>query len=262
MVANDYNLFGHSGETNAQAFDNFTPGVNDTEHDQRWRRHQHPCGYGARCDSLIRRSATTAVRHSPTTSSWAVRQLIKRQNQDVAAINGINQRNTARNVNLNNGPATNLCDIGAVELQTTTAVDVSTVTTRLGTAGHIVTHWRTLSESQIAGFDVYRQVIRVKQSQVEAKQPRAAPSGQCGESARGQRLLISRTKPSDCTRRIATRFSFTISTDIQSGRMWSRSRHRNLKRRNTKANTTPTRCGAAGGFSLLSELQISRIMAL
>lgn len=53
-------------------------------------------------------------------------------------------------------PAGPACDIGAFELQSATAVNVTGPSGKVGKAGNVVVKWKTTSEALIAGFDVYR----------------------------------------------------------------------------------------------------------
>lgn len=165
VSSDDFNLFGDNSQTTQQALFGFLPGASDITATSDGTM---PTALSSILNTVLGNNGglqsgdpntgTTFVQtHALLLGSPAID---KAPNIECTPppINSVDERNLARNVNINNGNPANLCDIGAYELQTTTAVDVSSVTARLGKAGHIVAKWRTLSESQIAGFDIYRQV--------------------------------------------------------------------------------------------------------
>ena len=166
LAANDYNLFGHSGETNAQAFSsNFTPTT--------------PTDITATSDSTNPKSiggilnTTLALNGSTTTQTHALvvgsPALNQAPNAECAAAvgapdfgaGGLDQRGETR-------PGYTLCDIGSFERQPNTAVNVTGVNGRVNKNGDAIIRWKTTTESQIAGFNIYRKYGKRDWKQVNA----------------------------------------------------------------------------------------------
>lgn len=160
ITADNYNLFGHSGETNDQAFYGFTPGTTDFNATSDGGGGTHvPTALAAILNTTLASNGGPTNTHALLLGSPAVD---KGPNDDciVPPIDDIDQRGLPRNVNINNGDPNFLCDIGAYELQIPTAVNVAPVQARLNPKGKAIIKWRTLSEAQVAGFNIYRKVVK------------------------------------------------------------------------------------------------------
>ncbi len=178
--ADNYNLFGHSGETNAQAFYNFTPGASDitTTSDGTM-----PTALGSILDTTLALNSNPngTLTHALISGSPA---LDKAPNTACSAAvgsptfgaGGLDQRGFARNVDFVPPPTPNDCDIGAFELQLSTAVNVTNVRA-IAQENKNILKWQTTSESQIAGFNVFRKQGKAQWVQVNAKFKQAKHSG-------------------------------------------------------------------------------------
>jgi hypothetical protein len=156
--ADNFNLFGHSGETNTNAFEGFTPGAGDfnATSDGDGTSTHIPTALASILNTTLALNGNPngTLTHALVTGSPA---LDRAPNADCSAIpvQDIDQRGFPRNVNINGGNPSYLCDIGAFELQATTAVNVTNVR-GIARADKNVLKWQTTSESQIAGFNVWR----------------------------------------------------------------------------------------------------------
>ncbi len=170
ITAANYNLFGHSGETNAQAFYGFTPSGSDIN--------ATSDGINTPLASILN---TTLAFNGGLTQTHALKlnspAVDKGPNADCTAapINDVDQRELPRNVNINGGNPNLLCDIGAFELQFATAVNVTNVHAAAKADKNLL-KWQTTSEAQIAGFNVYRKNGK-QWKQVNAKFKQAKNSG-------------------------------------------------------------------------------------
>jgi len=177
--ADDYNLFGDSGETSAQAFTDFTPGATDLN--------ATSDGLNALLTDIL--NTTLANNGSAITTPGGVVQTLalvlgspaldKAPNADCTAapINDIDQRGFPRNVDFVPPPTANDCDIGAFELQNATAVNVTGLRAKINERGNVALKWRTTSESQIAGFNVYRRNGQGEWKQINANFKQAKHAG-------------------------------------------------------------------------------------
>ena len=171
ITAANYNLFGHSGENNTQAFYGFTPSGSDIN--------ATSDGINTPLASILN---TMLAFNGGLTQTHALKlnspAVDKGPNADCTAapIDGVDQRELPRNVNINGGNPNLLCDIGAFELQFATAVNVTNVRA-VAKADKNVLKWRTTSEAQIAGFNIYRRVGKGAWKQVNAKFKQAKNSG-------------------------------------------------------------------------------------
>lgn len=163
VTANHYNLFGHSGETNAVALYNVAPGATD------FNATSDGDGTSNHVPTTLPNILVTTLGNNggPTlTNKLAANSpaIDKAPNTECATkpINGIDQRGAARNVDVDPPPTANDCDIGAYEAQVTTAVNVTGLKARMAKEGGVTVAWHTTTESQIAGFDVYRQGAKGK----------------------------------------------------------------------------------------------------
>ncbi len=152
ITTNSYNLFGQSGETNAQAFVGFTPGATDLTATSDGNT---PTALASILNTTLNTNGGPTQTHALLFGSPAVD---KGPNAACIAdpISYVDQRGFSRNIDINNGNPNFLCDIGAYELQLTTAVNVTNVQGRLNPQGKAIITWRTTTESQIAGFNIYR----------------------------------------------------------------------------------------------------------
>jgi hypothetical protein len=173
IYANNYNLFGHSGEDTADAFEGFAPGSSDIN--------ATSDGLNVALASIL--DTTLALNSNPNgTLTHALVSgspaLDKAPNVDCSAspIDGIDQRGFPRNVNINGGNPSYLCDIGAFELQLTTAVNVTNVR-GVARADKNVLKWQTTTEAQIAGFNVYRKNGKGDFKQINAALKQAKHAG-------------------------------------------------------------------------------------
>lgn len=171
--SNDYNLFGDSGETTAQAFDPFTPGVNDLTATSDGT---NPKPLGGILIPTLANNGGPTLTHNLLVGSPA---LDKAPNAECSAppIAGVDQRNISRNVDIDGSPTPNDCDIGSIELQNTTAVNVGGLGATVNAKGKVEVKWRTLSESQIAGFNVWREVGNGKWKQLNKHLKQAKHAG-------------------------------------------------------------------------------------
>jgi len=175
ITANAYNLFGHSGETNAQALYGFTPGATDITATSDGTM---PTALASILDTTLALNGNPngTLTHALITGSPA---LDKAPNADCTAapINDIDQRGFPRNVDADPPPTANDCDIGAFELQLTTAVNVTGVRAKVNDAGNVALKWRTTSETHIAGFNVWRKVGQGEWKQINANFKQSKHSG-------------------------------------------------------------------------------------
>lgn len=170
VLGGDYNLLGHSGLTNAQAFSGFSPGATDIT----------ATSDGTMPTTLAGILNTTLANNGgPNTPSGAVLThmlvtnspaLDKAPNAECGAsvglpdlgAGGLDQRGVIR-------PQGPLCDIGAIEGETPTAVNVTGLQANLNAQGDVVLKWQTTTESQVAGFNVARKLAKSKWRMANAK---------------------------------------------------------------------------------------------
>lgn len=114
VTANNFNLFGHSGNTNAAAFANFTPGATDIT----------ATSNGTDPTTLAAILAGLADNGGPTTPATQTHALVAGSPAidgapsaacTVAPVSSIDQRDVTRTQEGNGTPSTNECDIGAYE---------------------------------------------------------------------------------------------------------------------------------------------------
>lgn len=111
ITADEFNLFGHSGLTNTQAFIGFTPGPTDVT----------ATGNGAQPTPLNNILSTTLKNNGGPTKTHALvfnsPALDQAPNVDcnAAPVNGVDQRGQARNADANGSLTNQDCDIGAFE---------------------------------------------------------------------------------------------------------------------------------------------------
>jgi hypothetical protein len=166
-------LFGHSGETFLDAFFQFTPGPSDFDATQ---GAPYATPLGNILDTNLALNGGTTVNNTLVPGSPA---LDKAPNADCTAfpIDDVDQRDFPRNVDYNPPPGPNDCDIGAIELQIGTAVNVAGVRVRNGKPGIVNLKWQTLTESEIAGFEVHRKVAKGKWRKVSGELIQAKHTG-------------------------------------------------------------------------------------
>lgn len=180
IVADDYNLFGHGGEDNADAFYGFIAGATDITATSNG---SNPTALA----SIL--SATLADNGSAIATPGGIVQTLalllgspavdKAPNADCIAppVDDVDERGFPRNVNVNNDSPTLRCDIGAYELQSPTAVNVTGLRGGVNKNGNVVLQWRTTTESQIAGFNVYRQGKQGEWKQINRTMRQAKHAG-------------------------------------------------------------------------------------
>jgi len=175
ITANAFNLFGHSGETNAQALYGFTPGATDITATSNGTM---PTALASILDPMLALNGNPngTLTHALVTGSPA---LDKAPNAACTAppINDVDQRGFPRNVDFVPPPTANDCDIGAFELQLTTAVNVTALRAKINDAGNVALKWRTTTETQIAGFNVYRRNGQGEWKQINANFKQSKHSG-------------------------------------------------------------------------------------
>jgi hypothetical protein len=174
FIGNNFNLVGQSGATNAQAFYGFIPGANDITATSDGSM---PTPLASILDTTLALNSNPngTLTHALVSGSPA---LDKAPNVDCSAspIDGIDQRGFPRNVDIVPPPTANDCDIGAFELQATTAVNVTNVR-GIARADKNVLKWQTTSEAQIAGFNVYRKNGKGDFKQINAALKQAKHAG-------------------------------------------------------------------------------------
>ncbi len=113
-TANNFNLFGHNGITNAAAFENFTPGATDITATSDGTE---PTALSAILDALADNGGPT----TPATQTHALdpgSPAIDRAPNaacSAAPVNGLDQRDEARNVDGDGAASADECDVGAYE---------------------------------------------------------------------------------------------------------------------------------------------------
>lgn len=159
VIADDYNLFGHDGETNEQAIYGFTPGVTDFNATSNGDGVSTPVPTPL-TDILapLGFNGGPTQTHALVADSPAIDKAPNADCEPPSPTNGVDQRNFLRNVDGDSNPTANDCDIGAYEYNSSTAVNVTGPTGKAGQQGNVVLKWRTTSEAQIAGFNVYRKL--------------------------------------------------------------------------------------------------------
>ncbi len=176
---NDYNLLGHSGETNAQAIYGPVPGATDitaTSNGTNPTLLTDILSLAlANNGSVIATPAGIVQTLALVANSPAIDQA---PNADCSAapVNGVDQRGLTRNVD-DGPPSANDCDIGAYEFGAPTPVNVTGMRGVVNKNGDVVLRWRTTSEAQIAGFNVYRQGKQGEWKQINAKFKSAKHAG-------------------------------------------------------------------------------------
>jgi len=114
VTANNFNLFGHSGLTNAAAFTNFTPGATDIT----------ATSNGTQPTALASILAGLADNGGPTTPATQTHALVGGSPAidgapsaacTVAPVSSVDQRDVARPQDGDGAPSSNECDIGAYE---------------------------------------------------------------------------------------------------------------------------------------------------
>lgn len=114
VTANNFNLFGHSGNTNAQSFANFTPGANDIT----------ATSDGTQPTALAAILAALADNGGPTTPATQTHALVAGSPAidgapsaacTVAPVSSVDQRDVTRTQEGDGAPSSNECDIGAYE---------------------------------------------------------------------------------------------------------------------------------------------------
>ena len=114
ITANNFNLFGHSGLTNAQAFENFTPGATDITATSNGTQ---PTALAAILDPLDDNGGPT----TPATETHALvlgspaRDGAPSAACTPAPVGGVDQRDAPRNVDGDGAASANECDVGAYE---------------------------------------------------------------------------------------------------------------------------------------------------
>lgn len=159
IVSDDFNLFGHSGETNADAFDGFTPGASDIVATLDGTL---PTALSDILDTTLANNGGPTQTNALVSGSPAIDQAPQLDCEPPSPTNGVDQRGAARNF----GGA---CDVGAYEFGSPTAMDVTKPRAKIGRAGNIVIKWNTLTESRIAGFNVYRKTRNGKWKSLTAQ---------------------------------------------------------------------------------------------
>lgn len=187
----NYNLFGHSGETNAQAFYGFTPSGSDITATSDGTM---PTALAAILNTTLGNNGGPTQTNALVANSPAIDQA---PSADCVPppTNNVDQRGAARNFDGNNSPSSNECDIGAYEYGSPTAVNV-TGFSAMAHADKNILKWHTTSEAQIAGFNVYRKVGKNRWKQINKKFKQAkhagAPSG-ANYTARDKQVLSGKT---------------------------------------------------------------------
>jgi hypothetical protein len=110
--ANNYNLFGHNGLTNAQAFVSFTPGGNDRTATSDGTI---STALAAILDALASNGGPTLT-HALVSGSPAI-DFAPNAGCTAAPINGLDQRGSSRPMDGNGTPSDYDCDAGAFEVQ-------------------------------------------------------------------------------------------------------------------------------------------------
>lgn len=180
VSAYDFNLFGESSETYAQAFYNFLPDPTDiaaTSDDP------NPGADTFIPTALASILNSTLGNHGGPTETLALVSgspaIDRAPNSECVGtpINGVDQRNFSRNVDGNGSPSSNECDIGAYEYASTTAVSLTRFGAQLGKAGNVTVRWHSSSEAELAGFNVWRKIAKGKWKKVNVSFLQAKHSG-------------------------------------------------------------------------------------
>ena len=115
ITANNFNLFGHSGVSNAAAFTNFTPGATDITATSNGTE---PTALSAILDALADNGGPTtpATRtHALDPGSPAIDRAPNAACAAATIVDGVDQRDEPRNVDGNGAASGNECDVGAYE---------------------------------------------------------------------------------------------------------------------------------------------------
>jgi hypothetical protein len=177
-LANDYNLFGHSGETNAEAFAySFTPGINDynATSDGDGTSHSVPTALASILNTTPGNNGGPTQTLALVANSPAIDKAPSADCDDVPT-NGVDQRGAPRNFDGDSSPSANECDIGAYEFGAPTATTVTGLRAQAVTGKELI-KWRTTTEAKIAGFNIWRAAGKGTFKQINAKFKRAKHAG-------------------------------------------------------------------------------------
>lgn len=183
VSANDFNLFGENSKTTAQSVFGFIPGITDlTATSDGTNPTSIPgilalLGDNGGIQSGDPNTGTTAVQTHALVSSGPAVDRAPNAECTGQPVNGVDERDLPRNVNINNGNPSYLCDIGAFEVQRPTAINVAGVRGSINKNDNVVLRWRTTTETQIAGFDIYRQGKQGEWKQINKTLRQAKHSG-------------------------------------------------------------------------------------
>ena len=114
-TANNFNLFGHNGVTNAAAFTNFTPGATDITATSNGTE---PTALSAILDALADNGGPTTPAtqtHALDPGSPAIDRAPNAACAAATPVDGVDQRDEARNVDGDGAASANECDVGAYE---------------------------------------------------------------------------------------------------------------------------------------------------
>ena len=114
-AANNFNLFGHSGISNAAAFTNFTPGATDITATSNGTE---PTPLSAILDALADNGGPTTPAtqtHALDPGSPAIDRAPNAACAAATPVDGVDQRDEARNVDGDGAASANECDVGAYE---------------------------------------------------------------------------------------------------------------------------------------------------
>lgn len=112
IIADNYNLFGHSGISNADAFDLFTPGPTDITATSDGT---DPTPLSAILNTTLQNNGGPTNTHALLPGSPALDAASSADCQAGTPANGLDQRGEPRNVDGDGSPSANECDIGAFE---------------------------------------------------------------------------------------------------------------------------------------------------
>jgi hypothetical protein len=149
ITVDNYNLFGHDGQTSAESIGGFTAGASDILATSDGTL---PTALTDILDTVLQNNGGTTETHALPVTSPAVEGVL----DGSCASNNEDQRHLPRGNGAGMGGS--LCDIGAFEVQDAipTAVVIEAFDATVHTDGSVMLDWTTSAEVNHAGFNVYR----------------------------------------------------------------------------------------------------------
>ena len=170
VTANDFNLFGHNGETNAQAFSGFTPSSPPVGSDINATQNGTNVALGSILNTTLFDNGGPTMTHALVSGGPAIdvipsgSRMAARSGDAVAAspvlcTPGITAGSSydQRGVWRANTGGTHICDIGAFEFGITpTAVTIASFSSQTAFGSGPQLNWETADETGLSGFHIWR----------------------------------------------------------------------------------------------------------